>query len=144
MTVTAYTECPHCAYSLEGLPGHVCPECGGDTRPPPPKGPPPEHWAGQSQKIWAIALGVACAFWAWLLSVPMHRSYAYGYTHPGEDAIMIFCTAMLAAHAIGLFFVLRRKAAFATINPGDAAFNALIVLVGLPICLFVLCVIALG
>jgi hypothetical protein len=81
---------------------------------------------------------------AWLLSVPMHRSYAYGYTHPGEDAIMIFSTAMLAAHAIGLFFVLRRKAAFSTINPGDAAFNALIVLVGLPICLFVLCVIALG
>ena len=143
---TAIASCPHCSYCTDGLPVHICPECGGDTRPPEPV-VPPAHWATRSQLIWSMALSLAVLFWGGLLSVPMFRSYAKGYTYRGEDALMIICTVLVAIHTIALFLVLRRRARFATTNPADAAVDALLLLVLVPLVpliLFVLAVPMLG
>ncbi|MEO1279710.1 MAG: hypothetical protein AAFV77_12205 [Planctomycetota bacterium] len=71
-------------------------------------------------------------FWGWVLSIPMHRSYVHGYTHTGEDALMVFSTAMVGLHAIALFLAVRRRSLFAATSPVDAAVMALVLLVGVP------------
>lgn len=133
--------CPHCAYSLEGLPGHICPECGGDVRPPPPplpRPPPPAHWARASQRLWARFIFGTGVLWLLLLSIPMRRSYFEGYSHLGEDADMVILTAVVGLHAIGLFFVLRRRHYFRAIDPATVTINAFFVLIVLPVIVFVI------
>lgn len=132
--------CRHCEYSLEGLPGHICPECGGDVRPPPPPAPPPAHWARRSQRLWAFFVLGSGAFWAMLLAIPMRRSYFEGYTHPGEDAMMVVLTGLVGLHAIGLFLVLRRRHCFRAIDPRTVVLNAIFLLVVIPMILFVILV----
>lgn len=130
--------CRHCAYSLEGLPGYICPECGGDVRPPPPPAPPPAHWAKRSQRLWACSILATGVLWSILLAIPMRRSYFEGYTHLGEDGVMVILTGVVGLHAIGLFFVLRRRHVFRAIDPGTVPLNAIFLLIVVPVIVFVI------
>jgi hypothetical protein len=89
---TVEEACPNCGYSLNGLPGPVCPECGSDTRVERRARPVVGHWAGAFAAcvVWVAAVLVLAHLYEgpierWLLRVmtgedsfSMTMSMSYG------------------------------------------------------------------
>lgn len=65
-------------------------------------------------------------FWALLLANPLARYYQRGFTDPGWDGLMVFCSVLLGMHLIAIVLCVRRRQRFRFKNPVDAFLEILI------------------